>query len=197
MNSSTPSENARRHETDREDIMREATALHRRASFRLAKLGRDEVERRDGAEEYCFPHGRFSDSFGGPVVAGFRRTGAMAIYFDQDPVYQFDVQGRLRRSYRDGLLYRTQGITLAELTRTRTKQQTTLLRRDLELDELKQFQREMADFLRQVEAAFVGGLELLEVKPDGADLVDEILEGVRNCLTQANVLAPAIPTRRG
>lgn len=151
--------------------MREATALHRRASFRL-------------------------DGFAEPVVVGFKRTGAMSIYFDQDPVYQFDIEGRLRRAYRAELLYRTQGTTLAELRRERTVDQTRLLRRDLPAEELSRFQQEMSEHLNQAEAAFVTDFELIEVQPPDADLRDEILTGIRAALNHSTVLAPAIATRR-
>ena len=81
-----------RQEVDREDLIAEAVALRRR--IELALPGCDN-----------------------PVVAGYRSTGALSLYFGADPVYQFDERGRLRRAFVGGHLYRTQGTTLAELTR--------------------------------------------------------------------------------
>ena len=170
MNNTTRSEEPRRTETDREDIMREATALHRRASFRM-------------------------EGFADPVIVGFKRTGAMSIYFDQDPVYQFDTEGRLRRAYRAGLLYRTQGTTLAELGRERSADQTTLLRHDLTGSEVAEFLTEMDQHLTKL--ASVAALpNQLEVVPAEADLTPEIRASLLQIQKQPTRLAPAIPTRR-
>ena len=103
-----------RHESDREDLMREATALVRRAEL----ICPGETE---------------------PVIAGFRRDGRLALYFGPDPVFQFDPQHRLRRAYVAGFLYRTQGETLARLNRHRTQDQTLLVRHDLAPAELDTF----------------------------------------------------------
>ena len=104
-----------RHESDREDLIREATALLRRAEWMSIS----------GAES---------------LAAGFRRDGSLSLYFGADPVYHFDSAGRLKRAYCSGLLYRTQGTTLAELARERSAMETKLMRRDLG-------QQELADFL--------------------------------------------------
>ena len=87
-----------REESDREDMLREAVALTRRA----------EVQFRENEE---------------PVFLGFKRDGGLSIYLTVDRVYQFNASGELRRAYRDGFLYRTQGDTLAELQRDRCVQQ--------------------------------------------------------------------------
>ena len=104
-------------ETDREDLFAEATALVRRCEFQ-------------------------SES-GESIVAGFRRDGSLSLYVSADPVYHFDPDGRLKRAYRSGLLYRTQGETLAELARQRTETETILRRRDLTSDETAIFVDEM------------------------------------------------------
>jgi len=54
------------------------------------------------------------------VIARFRADGSPSIYFGSDPVYHFDEAGRLRRAFVEEQLFRTQGDTLARLTRTRT-----------------------------------------------------------------------------
>ncbi len=172
MTDAMPGSDQRRNEADREDIMREAVALHRRASVQVQ--GWDE-----------------------PVVVGFKRTGAMSVYFDQDPVYQFDTEGRLRRAYRDGLLYRTQGTTLAELRRERSEEQTTLVRRDLDAQELCGFLDEMEKHLRHLHSQFESGLACtLEMIPADADVSAEITAALQLVLSQRARLAPAITTRR-
>ena len=103
--------------------MREAVALPRRVQLQI-----------DGHDD--------------PVIAGFFRDDRLAIYFGGDPVFQFDVDGRLRRAFVNGRLYRTQGSTLAELSRIRTADSTELSRRDLSSAELEAFLREMENHLR-------------------------------------------------
>lgn len=96
-----------RHEADREDLFAEATALVRRAEFSI-----------DGHPDV--------------IVVGFRRDGALSVYLGADPVFHFNAAGRLKRAFIDDKLYRTQGDTLAELTRRRTATETILHRHDLE-----------------------------------------------------------------
>lgn len=105
-----------RHESDREDILREATALAERAELRLP-----------GESD--------------PVVIGFRAGGAASAFFGGDPVYQFNAQGELRRAYVGGLLYKAEKGRLVELRRERTSHETSLIRRELDAakqDELLQ-----------------------------------------------------------
>jgi hypothetical protein len=103
-----------RHETDREDLMAEATALRQRIELKLP-----------GVAEH--------------VVAGFRDNGGCSIYFGADPVFQFDADGALRRAFVGGDLYRTQGKTMARLTRTRAGHEVHLVRHDLVPAELAGF----------------------------------------------------------
>jgi hypothetical protein len=67
----------------------------------------------------------------------------MSIFIGQDPVYQFDSEGRLRRAFVDGLLYRSHHTTLAMLKRERSETQTLLLRTDLPDDALQSFRGTM------------------------------------------------------
>ena len=62
-----------RNESDREDLIREATALRNRIEWKIP----DEPEL---------------------VFAGIRSDGSLAIYFGPDPVYQFSIDGGLRRA---------------------------------------------------------------------------------------------------
>ena len=98
--------NMARPESDREDILREATALLERAELLIP-----------GESE--------------PVVIGFRLGGAASVFFGGDPVYQFNSQGELRRAYVAGLLYKAEQGRLVELRRERTGSETALLRREL------------------------------------------------------------------
>jgi hypothetical protein len=95
-----------RHESDREDLLAEATALVERVELSIA-----------GESE--------------PVTAGFRRDGALSVYFGSDPVYQFNAVGELRRAYRGGLLYKAERGRLVELRRERSPAEVALVRREL------------------------------------------------------------------
>src|SRR5688500_7447259 len=99
-----------RHESDREDILREAAALVERAE--LVVPGENE-----------------------PVVIGFRTGGAASVFFGGDPVYQFNSQGELRRAFVRGLLYKAERGRLVELRRERTSHETSLIRRELDAAE--------------------------------------------------------------
>lgn len=152
--------------------MREATALKRRVSFRVAGLPE-------------------------PIVAGFRSNDYFSVFFDQDPVYQFDNEGRLRRAYRNGLLYRTQGSTLAQLQRVRTAEQTTLKRSDLEPAELREFLAQMTAFIQGLwDAVRNGTAEIQQQIPDNQDIDRAVATALEAVLSQkTEPLAAALPTR--
>jgi hypothetical protein len=163
-----------RQESDREDLMREAVALVRRA-------------------EVTYP-GRSPED---PVTLGFRREGSLAIYFGADPVYQFDPRHRLRRAYAAGQLYRTQGRTLARLTRERTPKETVLLRHDLEPDELEAFLRAARNQLTELRLAIEGNAaQVLAQIPSEGNLLPEVETFLAEILRQDIPLAPAIPGKR-
>jgi hypothetical protein len=140
-----------RNESDREDLIREAIAMIRRTEL-------------------------VADDLSEPITIGFRSNGAMSVFVGQDPVYQFDPAGRLRRAYVGGSLFRSQHSTLAKLTRRRTPEQTILQRHDLNTEELQQFRRDMGSCLTSIRIALSGGrLKQVRTVPADADLIPEIL----------------------
>lgn len=160
-----------RHETEREDLLREATALRRRGEWRVP--------------------GEHN-----PVTAGFRDGGECSIYFGEDPCYHFDAAGGLRRAYCEGRLYRTQGTTLAELTRVRTPEETQLQRRDLSGDEVAEFLTRLRDRLAGLHAALAGGSTiLLRQVPEDCDPGVELTAWLAHRLSGPIVLAAAIRGR--
>jgi hypothetical protein len=114
-----------REESSREDLLREATALVERIEF--------------------IPNG--STSYG-HIVAGFRRNGALSVFFDQDPVYQFNATGELRRAYSDGKLLKAERGRLAAFERVRTKNEIQLVRHELNETDMIHFQAQMANHLQ-------------------------------------------------
>ena len=103
-----------RQESDREDLLREATALVERAELQIP-----------GESE--------------PVTAGFRRDGSLSVFFGGDPVYQFNAAGELRRAFADGLLYKAERGRLVALRRERSEREVALVRRELSDDETATF----------------------------------------------------------
>lgn len=93
-------------EQDREDLLREATGLVDRIEFRVAWI--DE-----------------------PVVAGFRRNGALSLFLSQAEVYQFDTACRWRRGYYHGSLLKSVDGHLVKMYRNRTPQATELVSQPL------------------------------------------------------------------
>lgn len=162
-----------RTESDREDLMREAIAL------------------RERAELSC-------EGYPDSIVCGFRENGALSIYFGQDPVYQFDSDGLLRRAYVDGFLFRSQQTTLARLRRERTENQTLLVRTDLGPAELLQFRETMLDSLRRLHAALSNSrFTVISAVPDGGLVTDKTLRMLDMVLQQRDTwLSSSIRARR-
>jgi hypothetical protein len=124
-----------RDESSREDLLREATAL---------------VERIELVPRATDLSTAASDLVGQHIVAGFRRNGALSIFFGDDPVYQFNAAGELRRAYCHGkLLKATQG-RLAAFQRVRTEDEVQLVRHELSPEEEAAFLSRMDDRLRAV-----------------------------------------------
>src|SRR5215471_16940100 len=113
-----------REESEREDLLREATALVSRAE--LSVKGFDEN-----------------------IVAGFRRDGSASFYFGQDTVYQFNLSLQLRRAFLDGHLYKPQRGRMIQLTRRRTESAVELVRHELAANELSQLLAAAQQSLRQ------------------------------------------------
>ena len=90
-----------RDESSREDLLREATALVERIELRITAPISAAHDRDDH------------------VVVGFRANGAASFFFGDDPVYQFNSAGQLRRAYCGGLLFKATHGRLVSLQRVR------------------------------------------------------------------------------
>ena len=161
-----------RRDSDREDLMREATALRERIEIAV-------------------------DGEVGPIVAGFRDGGALSVYFGADPVFHFDAHGRFRRAFAGGALYRTQGETLARLNRERDVSETRLLRHDLNAAELDQFHKLLQERLRQLlQPLATGDFRVLQQVPEDADICRRVQSALQQALQTDPWLAPAIRGKR-
>jgi hypothetical protein len=141
-----------RYESDREDLLREATALVERAEFRLP----------DQAES---------------LTIGFRRDGALSLFVGADPVYQFNAAGELRRAYVAGLLYKAEQGQLVELRRERDESGISLIRRTLpapEQDDLLRVAQSRCDAV--VGGLACGELELVGQVPSDGDVAARVVQ---------------------
>ena len=89
-----------RDQSSREDLLREATALVERIELRIAGPMSVKHDRDDH------------------VVVGFRANGSASFFFGEDPVYQFNSAGQLRRAYCGGLLIKAAHGRLVSLQRS-------------------------------------------------------------------------------
>lgn len=140
-----------RQESDREDLLREATALVQRAEFQLP-----------GEPE--------------PFVAGFRRDGSFSLYCGGNQVVQFNTAAQLRRGYFDGQLLKADKGKLVWLTRERTSDAVILHSRELTAAEVAQTLERSAQLITRFCVALANGTYSLagQVPPD-EDIVPRIL----------------------
>lgn len=140
------------HESDREDLLREATALVARAEFLL--VGQTES-----------------------VVAGFRRDGTASFYFGSDPVVQFDLSLRVRRGFYQGQMLKADRGRLIALTRHRTESETQLLRTEWPdaqaLAYLDDMQIRLSELRRQLDDR---SAQLVGAVPSADDIVPRLCE---------------------
>ncbi len=157
-----------RHSSDREDLMAEMVALFPRISLTLPE-------------------------FADPIVAGQHSDGRWSIYFGGDPVYHFDSDDRLRRAFVDGSLYRSQGTTLARLTRQETSTETLLLRYELDSTELASFLGQMCVRLGHLARSFkVGTATTQQSVPEDAEFEPELVRHILRVLLIDCQLAPTL-----
>jgi hypothetical protein len=125
-----------RDESEREDLLHEATAL---------------VERIELA-----PPGDLSNA-SERVVAGCRRDGALSIYFGSEPAYHFNSSGELRRAYCNGLLLKAEAGRLVSMQRRRQEDEVQLVRHELSEDEQADFMKGMSNRLQDFAKKCRGG----------------------------------------
>ena len=153
-----------RKEHDREDILREATALTERI----------EVELPGYAE---------------PIVVGFRPDGSASVFIGFDPVFQFNSKHQLRRAYVAGKLIKAERGQLVSLARQSTTSQVRMLRTELNsactvelLAEAAAHLQVLGDHLRD------GTYEVRRQVPDSVDVATRVrdwLAGLSSPLTVA------------
>ena len=158
----------RRIESDREDLLREATALVERAELNAA-------------------------AFDDPVVVGFRQGGQASVFLGPQIVYQFNAAKELRRAFRDELLYKAEAGRLIALRRERTPTEVALLRFELTAEQTAEFLGEMHDHLGRLRAALDHqDFQLVAQMPEDVDVVARIREWLHSA---PNLIALAASAR--
>jgi hypothetical protein len=134
-----------RHEEDREDLLREATALVERAELRCA---------------------------GASIVVGFRRDGSASFFLSPEEVYQFNSAGELRRAFSNDRLYKADDGKLYRLTRQRGENSVNLVRHELAAAETGEFlskaRSRLAELFVDLQSA---RFQLIGSVPEDADVV--------------------------
>ena len=157
-----------REERDREDLLREATALVERVELAPA-----------------------IDPAGEHVVIGFRADGAASIYFGGDSAYHFNASGELRRAHHEGLLYKAEDGRLVSLERTRQDNQVQLLRRPLSEIDQAAFITTMQEWFRTI-ANSIAARDFVAVGqvPAEVDVIGRAVRWLDNIATVAIAHSP-------
>jgi hypothetical protein len=159
-------------EADREDLLAEAVNLPERIEMKI-------------------------NGIDNPVTIGRNRLGFWSFYFGPEPVYRFDTELRLRRAVRDGKLYRTQGTTLAELTRVRLEEETQLQRRDLTVGELDDLLASIRQEMIGVQDALADShFTVLREVATSDEFLTQLREFLTRLVSEPIRLAAALPTKR-
>jgi len=145
-----------REEVEREDLLRDATALVERVEIQTT-----------------------GDS--GALVIGFRENGCLSFYFGEESAYHFNSAGHLRRAYADRLLYKADRDRLVALEKKRTAGEVHMLRHDLDQVASEEFLAQLRSRLVDVRDALEqGDFERVAQVPSDASVV----ERVKNWLSQ-------------
>jgi hypothetical protein len=130
----------------REDLLRDATALLPRILLQAKILGQP-----------C------------EVFAGFRQPESLAIYFDDDPVYQFNSQGELRRAFVSGQIIKADKGQLVAWERSETLDQTAMLSRRLNIESTHELVNAMLARFAELKASISNGNTNIvgQAPPDG------------------------------
>jgi hypothetical protein len=140
-----------RNESDREALLREATALGQRVELTIP-------------------------GFADPIVCGFRRDGSASFYFGADPVYQFNTASQLRRAYIGGRLVKAERRRLIALSRERLQHEIALVRHELSDGESAAILAESSSHLNRLKEALQGNQAAINGQvPPSADVIGRLL----------------------
>ncbi len=141
-----------RHAEDREDLLGDATALVPRVMLRLPI------------------HGQSCD-----VFAGFRKGGALSLYFGPDPVYHFNSSGKLRRAFVGGAILKSEIGKLLVWEQERTNTEVTMRSRELTAAQQAEFGSRFLERISQLRDAIQAEqFEMIGQFPTDADATGQL-----------------------
>lgn len=139
-----------REEEDREDLLREATALVERVELAV-----------DGIADH--------------VVIGFRRTGEVSVYIGADPALHFNGRNELRRAYVEGRLLKAERGRLVSLTRERSAAKVALVRHEFNAAETVALLTDVAGRLEELRIVLSGAsFRVVGQVPEDRDVVARV-----------------------
>ena len=142
------------HEGQGEDLIRTATAFVQRIELAI-------------------------DGFSELLVVGFRSDGAASFFIGEDPVYQFNAAGELRRAFRVGKLLKAESRKLVELTRKRADNRVDMVSCELSEAEQQQFLSQIWKTLRELQQALLGQrYRVTRQVPDEQDIVGQVIQWI-------------------
>jgi hypothetical protein len=154
-----------RKEQDREDILREATALTERI----------EVELPGYAE---------------PIVVGFRPDGSASFFIGFDLVFQFNSKHQLRRAYVAGQLIKAERGQLVALEKHSTKSQIRMLKTELDSAATVELLANAATHLQVLgDHLRAGTCEVRRQVPDSVDVATRVRDWLTGLSTPITVAA--------
>ncbi len=165
---------------DREDMLREATALVNRVELRALHAS-------DAKD---------------PVVVGFRRDGSVSFYFGADPVYQFNVEHGFRRGYYQGTLLKAENGKIVQLTQSRDSGQLVFQRHEFDASATSAYLECMKrDLIELKEACQSSAVEIVgAVVEQGTEneLIDRIVGWINEHADSIAIAAvPNVTGKRG
>lgn len=132
------------------------------------------------------------------VTIGYRSSGALSIFFGQDPVYQFNDAGQFRRGYIDGELLKAESGRLVRMRRERDDQKTTLVSTSMsdvdQAEVIVKIEWRLSEFAESIEE---GETTCTAIIPEDADVAAEFLVWWRerqmsiDVAAAPNVVAPS------
>lgn len=142
-----------REEHPREELLREATGLKQRVEFRLPN------------DPTCY-------------VAGFRAGGSFSLYCDEEPVFQFNTQGELRRGFWQGCLLKAEARKLVRLRRARpTADESLLLSSDLTASETAAYLEECSSRIDTIQSLNeLGQIQVTGEVPEGSQVLQRVAD---------------------
>jgi hypothetical protein len=145
-----------RYEIDREDLLREATALVERIELHISE--RSDLN---------------------PIVVGFRSNGAASVFFGSEPVYHFNSAGELRRAFCKGALVKVDQGRLVEMQRYRQTHVVELQSRKFTDAEQQRFIDEVQSRLRQLASDLRSGqFTIVGQVPAQIDILGRVLRWI-------------------